>query len=60
MKAKRGVSADPAKLEFYKKRLIDDGATISEIAKELNVSKAAVSVFSSKHFKKKTTWETSC
>lgn len=57
MKARRGVSADPAKIQFYQKRLIQDGAKISDIARELNVSKEAVSVFAKKHFLKKVTWE---
>jgi orotate phosphoribosyltransferase-like protein len=56
MKAKRGVSADPAKIQFYQKRLVDEGAEISDIARELNVSKQAVSVFANKHFLKKVTW----
>ena len=57
MKAKRGVSADPVKIEFYRKRLIEEGAEISDIARELKVSKQAVSVFANKHFLKKVTWD---
>jgi predicted DNA-binding protein YlxM (UPF0122 family) len=57
MKAKRGVSASPEKIEFYKKRLIDDGVSLSEIAREKGVSREAVSVFAKKHFKRKISWE---
>jgi len=54
---KRGPSADPVKIEFYKKKLVNEGAKISDIARELNVSKEAASVFANKHFNKTTTWE---
>ena len=57
MKAKRGVSADLQKIEFYKKRLIQDGAKICAVARDLNVSRQAAFVFANKHFNKKTIWE---
>jgi len=57
MNVKRGPKPDPKKIEFYRKRLVDEGRTISEIARELGVSKEAVSVFAGKHFEKKIIWK---
>jgi orotate phosphoribosyltransferase-like protein len=57
MKAKRGFSASPEKIDFYKKKLMDEGAKISDISRELKVSKEAVSVFANKHFQKTITWK---
>jgi superfamily I DNA and RNA helicase len=54
---KRGPKADLQKIEFYKKRLVQEGAKICAVARELNVSRQAAFMFAHKHFDKKTIWE---